>query len=272
MEAVSAIAERTERRALAELHAGAGDDVRRRLGLTLETVGSALVSVAADDPGILINRTIGLGVDEAATQPALQRIVARYATAGVGRYYLHVQPAARPPELRGWLTEAGLEPGRGWARFVRGAGPSPGARTDLALRRVGPEHGEDFARIVAEGFGMSSGTIPLLAALAGRSPWQVFLAFDGAEPAAAAALLVDGDAAWFDWAATRPEFRRRGCQGALLSRRVEAALEAGCRRMFTETGEAAPGDPQHSYRNILRAGFELLDVRENWVPAVTSGA
>jgi hypothetical protein len=37
--------------------------------------------------------------------------------------------------------------------------------------------------------------------------------------------------------------------------------------MFTETGEAVDGDPQHSYRNILRAGFEQLDVRENFVSA-----
>jgi hypothetical protein len=74
--------------------------------------------------------------------------------------------------------------------------------------------------------------------------------------------------AWFDWAATRPEFRRRGCQGALLRQRVRDALDASCDWMVTETGEAVEGDPQHSYRNILRAGFELLDVRENWVPAV----
>ena len=43
MEAVSVIAERVERRA------------SRRLGLALETVGSTLVSVAAEEPGPLVD-------------------------------------------------------------------------------------------------------------------------------------------------------------------------------------------------------------------------
>jgi hypothetical protein len=72
--------------------------------------------------------------------------------------------------------------------------------------------------------------------------------------------------AWFDWASTLPAFRRRGSQGALLRRRIKAALELGCDVMVTATGVAAPGDPQHSYRNIERVSFRLAGVRENYVP------
>ena len=50
--------------------------------------------------------------------------------------------------------------------------------------------------------------------------------------------------------------------------RLAAATEAGCEAMFTETGEAVPGDPQHSYRNIERYGFRPGLLRENWVPAL----
>jgi hypothetical protein len=32
------------------------------------------------------------------------------------------------------------------------------------------------------------------------------------------------------------------------------------------TGEAVPGDPQHSYGNIVKAGFAEAYLRENWVP------
>ena len=35
---------------------------------------------------------------------------------------------------------------------------------------------------------------------------------------------------------------------------------------MTETGELVDGKPSSSYRNILRAGFELDYVRENYVP------
>ena len=35
---------------------------------------------------------------------------------------------------------------------------------------------------------------------------------------------------------------------------------------FTATGEEVPGDPQHSYANILRMGFEEGYIRENFAP------
>ncbi len=40
--------------------------------------------------------------------------------------------------------------------------------------------------------------------------------------------------------------------------------EHGIGRFFTETGEAVEGDPQHSYGNIERHGFEPAALRENW--------
>ncbi len=37
--------------------------------------------------------------------------------------------------------------------------------------------------------------------------------------------------------------------------------------MLTTTGEEVEGDPQHSYKNIVRAGFREAYVRENFAPA-----
>lgn len=72
-----------------------------------------------------------------------------------------------------------------------------------------------------------------------------------------------------DWGATDPACRRRGGQSALLARRVREALTHGCRLMVTTTGEAVPGDPQHSYHNIQRAGFAEAHLRANWAPPRT---
>jgi hypothetical protein len=36
--------------------------------------------------------------------------------------------------------------------------------------------------------------------------------------------------------------------------------------MFTCTGVDVPGDPQHSYKNILKAGFREDYVRRNFSP------
>jgi hypothetical protein len=54
----------------------------------------------------------------------------------------------------------------------------------------------------------------------------------------------------------------------LLAARVAKAIELGAKLISTETGEEVPGDPQHSYHNIVKAGFREAVVRENWVPQV----
>jgi hypothetical protein len=43
----------------------------------------------------------------------------------------------------------------------------------------------------------------------------------------------------------------------------------GCSVLFTMTGEDVPGDAQHSYRNIMRAGFREGCLRDNWAPKVS---
>ena len=89
-------------------------------------------------------------------------------------------------------------------------------------------------------------------------------AWAGDEPAGAGALHLDGEAAWLGVGATRPQFRRRGAQAAVLAARIDAARAAGATMLATETGERVPDQPSTSYRNILRAGFREAYVRANW--------
>ena len=93
------------------------------------------------------------------------------------------------------------------------------------------------------------------------------MSFTGERPAGTGALYVRDGIGYLDWASTHPDFRRRGSQTAILSARLDHAFDAGCKTIVTMTGEAVPEDPQHSYSNILRAGFSEAYLRENWVPA-----
>lgn len=63
--------------------------------------------------------------------------------------------------------------------------------------------------------------------------------------------------------ATRPQYRGRGAQGAILAARIERARELGLRRLATETGAPRDDGTGPSYRNILRAGFREIEVRPN---------
>ena len=83
-------------------------------------------------------------------------------------------------------------------------------------------------------------------------------------PAGTGAVLILEDAAYLTFGATAPAFRKRGSQGAIMAARVQAAIDQGCRHIFTETGEAVEGEEQVSYRNIERCGFEPSFLCENW--------
>jgi GNAT superfamily N-acetyltransferase len=258
--------EHIERVELADLHTGAPAAARNRLGLSIEEVGGALVSIAAAVPSILLNRTIGLGLDQPATAETVRRIAEHYRTAGVARYFVQITPAAAPPALRDLLSAAGLEKARGWMKFTRGTAPPPTAACDLVVRKIGPEQAADFARIAVAGFDLPEAAHPIIAGLFHRPGWHLYMSFAGDVPAGTGALLVRDGVAHLDWGVTRPEFRRRGGQSAVLARRIGDAIAMGCDLLVTTTGETVPGDPQHSYNNILRAGFEEAYLRENWAP------
>lgn len=180
-------AQAIEAAALRELHEAADGTLRDRLGLYRHEGGGTLVSVAAGDPSILINRTTGLGVSGPATRQLVDEIVSCYRDAGVARFFVQRHPQALPPELADWLAAAGLEPQRDWIKF----------RHDLAAL---PEGAGDL------------------------SP----------EPVDAAHLRL--------------------------------ARDKGCRAVYTTTGAAVPGEPQHSGNNILRAGFRELYRSANHAP------
>lgn len=260
------ISERLERAAAEDLYAAASVPLKQSLGLGLVEVSDALVSIATYEPSILLNRVMGLGLDDPAEPETVSRIQDVFRQAGVERYFLHLHPAAKPDGLRDWIEAAGLVKRRGWMKFSRGRDAPPEPQSDLRVERIGPEHGDAFGRIAAEGFEMSEQAVPLLAGLADRPNWQIYLSFDGDTPAGAGALYVEDGYGWLGWGATAPAFRKRGGQRAVLARRIRDALDLGCKMLFTETGEAVPDDPQHSYHNIEWAGFRADYIRENFAP------
>ncbi|MDJ0813513.1 MAG: hypothetical protein QNJ23_07280 [Woeseiaceae bacterium] len=229
--------------------------------------GDATCYASASEPSILINRVLGIGSEYRPAQEQLVHIRELYANAGISRFFLHVIPDQIGEDYAERLTEAGYEKYRGWMKFERGAGDVDAITTDLLIREIGPEHAAAFASIVGDAFDFLPDFQPAIAALAHDDEWRLFMGFDGDAPACTGGLYVKNAVGYLDFGATHPDFRRRGGQTGLLNTRIRAALDAGCTSIVTMTGEAVPGDEQHSYRNILRAGFQESYLRENWIPA-----
>jgi GNAT superfamily N-acetyltransferase len=165
-------------------------------------------------------------------------------------------------ELARELLGRGYERVSTWMKFTRDASPAPPVETDLRIEET--LDAALFGSLVAEGSNIPAEASASLAAIVGAPGWRCFIAWAGDEPAGSGALYLDGAAAWIGVGSTRPSLRRRGVQTALLATRIEAARTAGATRMATETGEPTEGNPDQSYRNILRAGFHEAYPRSNW--------
>jgi GNAT superfamily N-acetyltransferase len=154
-------------------------------------------------------------------------------------------------------------------KFVRGPAVANSVSTDLSVSQIGADHAGSFAAIVGDAFDFGATFQPAIAALTNDENWRLYMGFDNGTPACTGGLYMKDGIGYLDFGATHPDFRRRGGQTAILNVRIREAFEAGCTSIVTMTGEAVAGDEQHSYRNILRAGFEEAYLRENWIPAET---
>jgi GNAT superfamily N-acetyltransferase len=262
------LAEDIERASLEEFHSIAPAAVRESVGLDGRTIGSAFVSIASALPSsaIVVNRAIGVGLGKPETKNTINEIVDAYQSADVDRYFVQLHPDTEPAAIEAWLLERGVEKARGWQKFSRGREAVPAPATDLTIKEIRAESGSDLAGVLSDAFDLGDAARPWISLLPTCSRWHVFMTYDGDIPAGTGSVFIDGECAWMDFGATAPQFRQRGSQTSLLRHRVQFALEQGCRRMFTCTGEAVPGDPQHSYTNIMKAGFKEDYVRANYAP------
>lgn len=132
----------------------------------------------------------------------------------------------------------------------------PPIPTALRVEQISAERREDYARRAAP----IESLRPVLAALVGRPGWHHYLAFDGAQAVACGSLYIQNEYGWLGWAFTMPAYRRQGAQTALLMQRIRDAAMCGCRWLFTETGEETSDNPNSSYHNMLRTGFQTAYV------------
>jgi GNAT superfamily N-acetyltransferase len=231
-----------------------------------ELDGVTCLAYEATPGSTMFNRALGL---TAASDEVLNEIDAFYAGLGVvyavtATEYVDTEP----------LERRGLTRGYPWTKFTRDDAEAPPVETDVRVEPIGAERASAFGDVFTHAYGTPELLRPLLERLPSLPGWTCFLAYADETPAATAALFVAEDVGWLGIAGTLPPLRGRGAQSALLASRIEAAREAGCAVLVTETGAPIDGKPGPSYRNIVRAGFQAEYVRENYLSspdADTSG-
>jgi GNAT superfamily N-acetyltransferase len=242
------------------LYRFATPEERQAVGLVLQEIAGATV-IASSEGDILVNRAIGLEQTDVA---GLDAIVEVFRDVGARRAFITVAEDTADPAIVSHLQALGLPEGRPWRKFHRDMSPEKdtetSSETDLTVREATVQDAAVVGRIIDNAFDIPPELHPALGCQVGHANgdsdgWYVFVSHAGERIAGCGGLFVAGEHGWLTWGATDPAFRQRGSQQAVMAARLACARELGLRFLHTETGEAVPGDPQHSWNNILRAGF-----------------
>jgi len=226
----------------------------------MRCAGADVVFDGVDAP---TTQTFGLGLFEELTLGALDEIERFFAERGAAVMH-EVCPLAGAATLD-------LLCGRGYrpveisnVLFRTVENPQSTDRGNIRVRLIGADEAEVWAAVSARGWTHEHPELRDFVEQMGvltvaRQQSPCFMAeIDGVAGAAGGLSLHEG-VALFAGAATVPELRRSGLQGALLEARMRYAWEHGCdlAMMVAEAGS-------NSQRNAERQGFRVAYTRMKW--------
>ena len=156
---------------------------------------------------------------------------------------------------------------RTWRKCSRGRLSLAFPDTPLHIRPWKPADGETAGAVISKAFGMPPTFAAWFADMAAAPDWRCLVATREGEVVGGGMLHLQGPHAWLGAGGMLPEARGLKGHRALMAARILAAIEAGCNRIYTETGEPVANEANPSLRNMEACGFETVCARENFVCA-----
>jgi GNAT superfamily N-acetyltransferase len=232
---------------------------------TIRVGGAVAFGLTLIDFGFF-NRVVGLGTAQPATETDVEAASRFFLDLGLTQSVIHVAPGAGPAELVPWANARGYVEGARWVKMWRRLEDLPAPAPSLRIEPIDASRAHVFGDVCATAFEMPGALSGFVGAPVGRTRWVHYLGFDGDTPVSTSAMYLTDGVAWLGYGATLEDHRGRGWQTAMLARRLQDARDLGCRLAITETGEETEKEPvNHSYRNMVRTGFQLAYARQNWV-------
>ncbi len=225
-----------------------------------------------DGVGSPISQTFGLGLFSTPNDEQLAEIEQMFGSRGSETHH-EVCPMA-DPELLNLLPRRGYQPFE-WSSVLHrdiaddnaslslDENGTPRAPTAIITRRIGPEESDAWAHHSALGWAHIEGLQDFMEnfgrIMASARGVHCFVAELGGTIVATGGMTIHGGVALLAGASTRPEWRKRGAQTALLEARLAYARNAGCDIAMMA---AAPGST--SQMNAERQGFAIAYTRIKW--------
>jgi GNAT superfamily N-acetyltransferase len=263
-----ATAERSEANALYDLLAAPAPADRQALGITQTRIAGGVANSTSTDTSGFWSKALGFGFDEPVTADVIEEVCAFYREAGTPKAVLQLAPSVLPADWAEIAAKQGLTAGGKWVKVVADVDTVTAKTVETKGLRVGPVSAVDspkWTSTMLGVFGMDDSIAPAFLASATRPGWQPFAAWLDDEIVTTGSVFINGETGQCVAGATKPEARGRGGQTAVLKARADAARQAGCRWVVTETGAEGPGEHNSSLHNMLRLGFEVLYERQNWI-------
>gem|GEM_PF-2539762 len=165
-------------------------------------------------------------------------------------------------EFRGYRRTSTL------ATFARDAGPAGFAPPPGIEVEETSEESEIFGDLLAAPYGLEWTGSSFMLGLPAERDWRTYIAADDSGEIGAAAMMMHYDMPQMAFAGTLEQCRGRGGHLALLHRQIEDVAQTRARELFaiTEESPRCPEALSVGARNLLRAGFRLVDVRSVWQP------
>ena len=261
----TAVAELVEAAVLRRVVGGAPSELHSHLGVVSSDLGGGVALAVKHDPSGYWSKAVGLGITERVTADLVAELSAFYAAHGGSRATVQIAPEALPTDWDQVAAAHDISLGSSWVKLLRPAGAKPPVGHTALRVGLAPSAGlAEWAHVLLEGLGMPHELDELFSAT-DDDAFRHVAAWDGTRMVAAATLFLDGNAGHLFGAATLPGYRGTGAQSALIALRLQEAEAAGVDWVVAETWEETPESPNSSFHNLVRAGFEPLYVRQNWV-------
>ncbi|TYS58445.1 GNAT family N-acetyltransferase [Sutcliffiella horikoshii] len=233
------------------------------MGVELKRFGNAVAFSVKSIPGPSFNTVKGISgenIDD------LDEIVDFYTSRGIPARF-EVTPGNASTDIFRKLSTLGFFQSGFHTALYRPLSPVEpvmgGADTAVQIEKISLEDFDIFGELYTSGFGMPVAFKDYVTAnnkvLAESKPWTFYLASVGGEPAGIGVLYVKNDVATLAASATVPEFRNKGVQTALIQKRMQHAVDEGCRYLV---GQAAFGSV--SQKNMERAGLKIAYTNAVW--------
>lgn len=245
-------------------------DAVDEMGMEMENFGPILASAVAGFPEAPHLQLIQGAAEPGAVKGGHLAAAVRWMEERELDYLIPVA-ADRPEAERAaaWLSWHGFEQSTVTRNYARPAGRPRCPRSDgIEVLELRPDEGEGMDALAAAELGMPAvaGAI-LFHGLPNLSDWRCYVALLNGRLAACGSMLIFRDIAVLGVEGTVPEARGRGCNQAILSRRLKDAADAGCHTVVA-SGPASPtAGSAETVQNLLSMDFAEIGRSVNWRPA-----